>query len=56
MLQARRAARSGHGTLKSMIVYPVVAALYFIPCWPLSVLAQRLARRIDMSLGIKKHF
>ena len=43
-------------TFKPMIVYPVVAALYFVLCWPLSLLAQRLERRIDASLGIKKHF
>ena len=43
-------------TFKPMIVYPVVAALYFILCWPLSLLAQHLERRIDTSLGIKKHF
>jgi polar amino acid transport system permease protein len=43
-------------TFKPMIVYPVVAALYFILCWPLSLLAQRLEKRIDASLGIKQHF
>src|SRR5271155_4532609 len=43
-------------TFKPMIVYPIVAALYFILCWPLSLLAQRLERRIDATLGIKKHF
>jgi polar amino acid transport system permease protein len=39
-----------------MIVYPIVAALYFILCWPLSLLAQKLERRIDASLGIKQRF
>jgi polar amino acid transport system permease protein len=43
-------------TFKPMIVYPIVAALYFILCWPLSLLAQHLERRIDAHLGIKKHF
>jgi len=43
-------------TFKPMIVYPIVAALYFVLCWPLSLLAQRLERRIDASLGIKQHF
>jgi polar amino acid transport system permease protein len=43
-------------TFKPMIVYPIVAALYFILCWPLSLLAQTLERRIDSNLGIKKHF
>jgi len=41
-------------TFKPMIVYPVVAALYFILCWPLSLLAQTLERRIDANLGIKR--
>jgi polar amino acid transport system permease protein len=43
-------------TFKPMIVYPIVAALYFILCWPLSLLAQHLERRIDAHLGVKKHF
>jgi polar amino acid transport system permease protein len=42
-------------TFKPMIIYPVVAALYFVLCWPLSLLAQTLERRIDANLGIKKH-
>jgi polar amino acid transport system permease protein len=41
-------------TFKPMIVYPVVALLYFILCWPLSLLAQALEKRVDTSLGIKK--
>ena len=41
--------------LKPMIVYPVVAALYFLMCWPLSLLSQYLERRIDASLGVKRH-
>jgi len=41
-------------TFKPMIVYPVVAVLYFILCWPLSLLAQTLERRVDAGLGIKK--
>jgi polar amino acid transport system permease protein len=43
-------------TFKPMIVYPIVAALYFILCWPLSLLAQTLERRIDAALGLKQHF
>jgi ABC-type amino acid transport system permease subunit len=39
-----------------MIVYPIVAALYLILCWPLSLAAQILERRIDAALGIKQHF
>jgi polar amino acid transport system permease protein len=43
-------------TFKPMIIYPIVAALYFLLCWPLSLLAQALERRIDANLGVKKHF
>jgi polar amino acid transport system permease protein len=43
-------------TFKPMVVYPIVAALYFILCWPLSSLAQALEGRIDATLGIKQHF
>jgi polar amino acid transport system permease protein len=43
-------------TFKPMIVYPIVAALYFVICWPLSLLAQALERRIDAALGTHKHF
>ena len=43
-------------TFQPMIVYPIVAALYFILCWPLSLLAQILERRIDAALGLKQHF
>jgi polar amino acid transport system permease protein len=43
-------------TFQPMIVYPVVAALYFAVCWPLSLLSRSLERRIDADLGIKRHF
>src|SRR5713226_7572176 len=43
-------------TFQPMIVYPVVAALYFAVCWPLSFLSRTLERRIDADLGIKRHF
>jgi polar amino acid transport system permease protein len=42
-------------TFQPMIVYPVVAMLYFILCWPLSLLAGQLERKIDAALGIKRH-
>jgi polar amino acid transport system permease protein len=42
-------------TFQPMIVYPLVAVLYFILCWPLSLLALRLERKIDAALGIKRH-
>ncbi len=34
-------------TFQPMIVYPVVAVLYFAVCWPLSLLALRLERRLE---------
>jgi polar amino acid transport system permease protein len=42
-------------TFKPMLVYPIVALLYFIVCWPLSLMSQTLERRIDAALGIKRH-
>ena len=42
-------------TFQPMIVYPIVAALYFALCWPLSLAALRLERRIDAALGIRQH-
>jgi polar amino acid transport system permease protein len=42
-------------TFQPMIVYPAVAALYFVVCWPLSFLSRSLERRIDADLGIKRH-
>jgi polar amino acid transport system permease protein len=39
-------------TFQPMIVYPIIAALYFALCWPMSLLALRLERRIDAALGI----
>jgi polar amino acid transport system permease protein len=42
-------------TFQPMVVYPMVAALYFAVCWPLSLLARNLERRIDADLGIKRH-
>ncbi|MFI4987071.1 MAG: amino acid ABC transporter permease [Alphaproteobacteria bacterium] len=41
-------------TFKPMIIYPVVAGLYFLMCWPLSLLSQHLERRIDRDLGIRR--
>lgn len=42
-------------TFQPMVVYPIIAALYFALCWPLSLAALRLERRIDAALGIKQH-
>lgn len=38
-------------TFQPMLVYPVVAILYFLICWPLSLTALRLERKIDAALG-----
>jgi polar amino acid transport system permease protein len=43
-------------TFEPMVIYPIVAVLYFALCWPLSVLARNLERRIDADLGVKRHF
>jgi len=43
-------------TFQPMVVYPVVAALYFAVCWPLSFFSRSLEGRIDADLGIKRHF
>ncbi|TMH17333.1 MAG: amino acid ABC transporter permease [Betaproteobacteria bacterium] len=42
-------------TFQPMVVYPLVAVLYFALCWPISLAALRLERRIDAALGIKQH-
>lgn len=34
-------------TFQPMVVYPLVAAMYFLLCWPLSLAAGRLERRLD---------
>ncbi len=38
-------------TFQPMLIYPAVAALYFALCWPLSLAAGRLERRLDMRVG-----
>jgi polar amino acid transport system permease protein len=42
-------------TFKPMIIYPIVAGLYFLLCWPLSLLAQTLERRMDVHLGTTQY-
>ncbi len=42
-------------TFQPMVIYPVVAALYFAICWPLSLLSRTLEKRIDADLGVKRH-
>ena len=41
-------------TFQPMVVYPIVALLYFCICWPLSMLSQALERRIDAGRGLAK--
>lgn len=43
-------------TFEPMVVYPVVAMLYFAICWPLSLFSRKLERRIDADTGVKRHF
>jgi polar amino acid transport system permease protein len=38
-------------TFQPMIVYPLIAALYFVICWPLSLLAYRLEHKLDSRVG-----
>jgi polar amino acid transport system permease protein len=39
-------------TFQPMIVYPLVGVLYFTLCWPLSLLAQHLERRMRVGAAI----
>ena len=41
-----------NATFQPMVVYPIVAALYFVLCWPLSILSQRLEKRLRVENGI----
>ena len=41
-------------TFQPMVIYPLVAAIYFAMCWPLSQLSSSLEKRIDADLGIKR--
>jgi polar amino acid transport system permease protein len=41
-------------TFEPMVVYPVVALLYFALCWPLSLVSGYLEWRIDTGLGVKQ--
>jgi polar amino acid transport system permease protein len=42
-------------TFEPMVIYPVVAALYFAICWPLSTVSQVLERRLDAARGLTQH-
>jgi polar amino acid transport system permease protein len=39
-------------TFQPMTIYPIVALLYFVLCWPLSQFSQILERRLDAARGI----
>ena len=41
-----------NATFQPMIVYPIVAGLYFALCWPLSVWSQHLERRLRVETAI----
>jgi polar amino acid transport system permease protein len=42
-------------TFQPMVIYPVVAALYFAICFPLSALSQILEKRLDAARGLTQH-
>jgi polar amino acid transport system permease protein len=42
-------------TFQPMVVYPVVAALYFAICFPLSALSLILEKRLDAARGLTQH-
>jgi polar amino acid transport system permease protein len=42
-------------TFQPMVIYPVVAALYFAICFPLSALSQILEKRFDAARGLTQH-
>lgn len=39
-------------TFQPMTIFPIVALLYFIICWPLSRLGKMLERRLDVRRGV----
>jgi polar amino acid transport system permease protein len=45
----RAAAVVNNATFRPLIVYAIVAALYFILCWPLSLLSSHLERRLEQT-------
>jgi polar amino acid transport system permease protein len=48
----RAGQRLDNVTFQPMLVYPVVALLYFAICWPLSLVAMRLEKRLDVNRRI----
>ncbi|HEY2871491.1 MAG TPA: amino acid ABC transporter permease [Reyranella sp.] len=45
----RAAQMVNNATFRPFLVYALVAGLYFLCCWPLSLLSQRLERRLERS-------
>src|SRR5437763_1227628 len=43
----RAAAVVNNATFRPLMVYTAVAGLYFILCWPLSLLSEHLERRLE---------
>jgi polar amino acid transport system permease protein len=45
-----------NATFQPMVVYPIVACLYFALCWPLSLWAAHLEKRfrVENALGRRK--
>ena len=43
----RAAAVVNNATFRPLMVYATVAGLYFVMCWPLSLLSERLERRLE---------
>ena len=43
----RAAAVVNNATFRPLMVYAAVAGLYFVLCWPLSLLSERLERRLE---------
>jgi polar amino acid transport system permease protein len=45
-----------NATFQPMLVYPIVAGLYFSLCWPLSLWSQHLERqlRVENAIGRRK--
>lgn len=41
-----------NATFQPMLIYPIVAALYFVLCWPLSLWAQYLEKRLRVGAAI----
>jgi polar amino acid transport system permease protein len=45
----RAAAVVNNATFRPLLVYATVAALYFMLCWPLSLLSSHLERRLEQA-------